>query len=179
MPKQNPHERWMPPGDWYQHLCERAKKCDPMVITGAASKAEIDRMEKLVDRLEKTAAEKAAEKAANDPLRIARSALYPLWKRAEILRLQETAKPYRRAFAIIGVPEELFATPSPNEIPESAPSNWEVEDFETCIAESTPNVAALEDHASELGSHVATWERSSSEQQLWKAIFALAERVKP
>lgn len=66
----------MPPNDWYRHLVERARKLDPMVIVGAPSRGEIDRMEKLVDQLEEAAAKKAAEaaeQAANEPEAIARA----------------------------------------------------------------------------------------------------------
>jgi hypothetical protein len=106
----------------YWRLADHARKLDPRVIAGAASVPELDRMEKVVARLEKEADEKAKRELSNDPRNIASGKLRDLWRRAhearqEILELQEgKAKAYRRAFAIIRVPAKLFAPPPPNAV---------------------------------------------------------------
>jgi len=56
---QNPLERWQPPAQYYGSLINRARELDPKVIVGVCSRAEIARLEKLVDQLEKQAAEMA------------------------------------------------------------------------------------------------------------------------
>ncbi len=164
----------------YQRLVTRAREFDPRVVGGACSPNELTRMEKLVEQLEKQADEKARLERGNDPLNIASGELRGLWKRAhearcEILELQEgKAKAYRRQLAVVGVPAKLFATVPFNEIPETPPYNWTLENYEACIAESTPTVVAFEEWAAALRRHIADWERLSPDQQLWKALFALA-----
>lgn len=168
---------------FYRRLVWRAKELDPRTIEGACSPNEITRMQTRVEQLEKQAEEKAAEaRRRNDPSNIVKGKLRELWQRAhraacEIQRMQQSAKPYRRAFKIIGVPETLFEAPAPHDVPESPPYNWALADYEDCLAEATPRVAALEDHAVTLRHHIAAWERQTSEQQIWQALSALAERL--
>jgi hypothetical protein len=169
---------------FYRRLVWRAKELDPRIIEGACSPNEITRMQTRVEQLEKEAEEKAKEaRLRNDPCNIVRGKLRELWQRGhgatyEIPQLQEKARPYRRAFKIIGVPETLFEAPAaPHGIPENHPINWKAEDFEAVIAGSTPKVAALEEQAAQLRSHISTWEGLSSEQKIWKALSALAERL--
>ena len=128
--------------------------------------------------LERKAAEKKAKEAANDPVGIARGKLHVLWKRAyeahqKIVPLLEKAKTYRREFQIIGVPEKLFAAPSPNEVPQSEPYGWTLEDFAACTAGATPKIIALEEQLGKLGQHVSDWERLSPEMQNRKLILAM------
>jgi hypothetical protein len=104
---QNQRERWSAPARYYWELCERARKIDPRFVSGAASTAEINRLEKVVGQLEAQANEKAAKEQRKEPINIARGELYGLWKRAhearqKIVGLEGKLKLYRREFAIIG-----------------------------------------------------------------------------
>lgn len=169
-------------GGRYNRLVQYAQTFDPRFVGGVASVPEVDRVEKVIATFKRQAEERAAEKQRNDPHNIVKGKLRELWQRAhgatqEIPQMQEKARPYRRAFKIIGLPENLFDPPAPHGIPEGPPYNWTVADFDACIAEATPKVAALEDHATKLKHHIAAWERQTSEQQIWQALSAIAERI--
>jgi hypothetical protein len=143
----------------------------------------MDRVKKAIETFERQAEEKARRENDNDPLNIASRKLRELWRRAheasqKIPELQEKARPYRSAFKIIGVPDTLFEAQEPHGIPQSGGRlGWTVADHEAYIAEVTPTVDALEVHAATLGPHIAAWEHLTSEQQIWKALNALAERL--
>lgn len=140
-------------------------------------------MQIYVEQLERQAAEKAAEEQRrNNPCSIVSGELRKLWQRAheatqKIPRLQEKARPYRKAFAIIGVSHRLFDAPAPHGIPENPPCGWTVANYEACITEATLKVEATEDQAASLGHHVSSWERMTPDQQLWQALFALSAEV--
>ena len=76
---QSPRERWSAPAKYYAELCDRARAIDPKsVIPGAASTAEITRLEALVARIEEQARKQAEENQRNTPRGIARRALSAL-----------------------------------------------------------------------------------------------------
>jgi hypothetical protein len=168
---------------YYRRLFDLVRRMDPKAILGACSPNEIERMKGRFVQLETEAAEKAKRESTNDPCNIASGKLRELWKRAheayvKIPELQQSAKPYRSAFKIIGVPDTLFEAPEPHGIPQSGGRlGWTVADHEAYIAEVTPTVDALEVHAATLRRHVAAWEHLTSEQQIWKALNVLAERL--
>src|SRR5450755_1329975 len=86
--------RWVPPPERYQQLVKRARELDPKVIVGVCSKAEIERMEREIDRLEK----QAKEKEQNQPSTRAYAAFSDLWQRYwkaynEVLQVQESMRP--------------------------------------------------------------------------------------
>jgi hypothetical protein len=166
---------------YYRRLFDLVRRMDPKAILGACSPNEIERMKGRFVQLETEAAEKARRENDSDPHNVASDKLRELWRRAheayvKIPELQEKARPYRSAFQIIGVPETLFEAPEPHGIPQGTPC-WGVADFDAYIAQTTPTVDALEVHAATLGRHIAAWERLTSEQQIWKALSALAERL--
>jgi hypothetical protein len=174
---QNPNMPWKPPGAYYTELVDRARRFDPRIVPGAASSDEIARMEKVVERLEK----QAAEKEANAPIKAASAAVSDLWQRAQaarqkISRLQEAElKTYQDVFAILGVPA-AFYEPHTDDIPVRPPSFGSLAEYEAFTPTFSEKVAELERKAGEIGGFVASWVDMPMERQNRKLILAMAAR---
>jgi len=178
--------RWVPPPERYQQLVKRARELDPKVIGGAASSAEIARLEKLVDRLEKLAGEKAREKQLNDPRNRASATLHQLWNRSHdarcaILKMQTERLGKKSTFSddifwhpelqALNPPPEFFEMPQ--EIGGRAPSFQTLEEADALAAEFGVTVAALEALASKMSRFLNEWEELSFEQQTRRLVMTL------
>jgi hypothetical protein len=169
--------RWVPPPERYQQLVKRARELDPKVIVGVCSKAEIERMEREIDRLEK----QAKEKEQNQPSTRAYAAFSDLWQRYwkaynEVLQVQESMRPCRRELEIIGTPERYFQ--APKAIPGQMPSFDTAKTRETFTSTFAHEVADIELLARDIETHVRLWVQLTPEAQNRKLILALAERLK-
>jgi hypothetical protein len=183
---QNPLERWQPPAQYYSSLIDRACKHDPKVIGGAASPGEIARLEKLVDQLEKQAAEKADENQRNDPRNRASIALHQLWNRGHearqaILKMQAYRLGKKSSFSdqifwhpelqALNPPPEFFE--APQDIGGRAPGFQTLEEADTLVAEFGVTVAALESLNSKMSQFIHEWEDLSFEQQTRRLVMTL------
>jgi hypothetical protein len=173
----NPLQRWVPPPERYQQLVKRARELESKVIVGACSKAEIERMEREIDRLEK----QAKEKEQNQPSTRAYAALSDLWQRYwkaynEVLQVQDNMKSCKRELEVIGTPEIFFQ--APKAIPGQMPSFDTAKTRETFTYTLAHDVADIEMLARDIETHVRLWVQLSPEAQNRKLIMALAERLK-
>ena len=185
---QNPHERWRPPNVYYADLVARATALDPKaVVSGAASTAEIARMEKLVDRLEKQAAEKAAAGRQNDPHNIASAGIRTLWSRGLVARefirkMQEEklGRKYSSSDTIYWHPEMQALNP-PAEFFEPVPDIGRgepprfstLEEADTLATALGVTVTTLEALASKMSRFLQGWEDLSFEQQTRRLVMTL------
>jgi hypothetical protein len=182
---QSPLERWQPPAQYYGELVARARKHDSKVIAGGASTAEIARMEKLVDRLEKQAAEGADAKRRNDPRNITLAALNRLWHRGHDARQAISKMQAERLgkkspvtddtfwhaeLQALNPPPEFFKTPQ--DIGSGTPSFRTLAEADTLAAELSVTVAALEALASKMSRFLNEWEELSFEQQTRRLLMA-------
>jgi hypothetical protein len=178
--------RWVPPPERYQQLVKRARELDSKVIVGVCSKAEIERMEKLVDQLEKQAAEKADSKRQNDPRNRASGTLHQLWNRGHearqaILKMQADRLGKKSSFSdqifwhpelqALNPPPEFFE--APQDIGGRAPSFQTLEEADTLATEFGATVAALEALASKMSRYLNEWEDLSFEQQTRRLVMTL------
>jgi hypothetical protein len=168
--------RWVPPPERYQQLVKRAREFDPKVIVGVCSKAEIERMEREVDRLEK----QAKEKERNQPSTRAYAALSDLWRYwkayNEVLQVQENMKSCKRELEVIGTPEIFFQ--APKAIPSQMPSFDTAKTRETFTNTFAHEVADIELLVRDIETHLRLWVQMTPEVQNRKLIMALAERLK-
>jgi hypothetical protein len=183
---QSPLERWQSPPKYYAELVDRARKHDPKVIGGAASSAEIARLEKLVGQLEKQAAEKAEENQRNDPRNRASIALHQLWTRGHearqaILKMQADRLGKKSTFSdqIFWLPEFQALNPppeffeAPQDIGGRAPGFQTLEEADTLVADLSATVAALESLNSKMSQFLHEWEDLSFEQQTRRLVMTL------
>jgi hypothetical protein len=183
---QSPLERWESPPNYYAKLVDRARKHDPKVIGGAASSAEIARLEKLVDQLEKQAAEQADAKRQNDPRNRASGTLHQLWTRGHearqgILKMQAERLGTKSTFsdAIFWLPELQALNPppeffeAPQDIGGRAPGFQTLEEADTLVADLSATVAALESLNSKMSRFLNDWAELSFEQQTRRLVMTL------
>src|ERR1700722_12182046 len=183
---QSPLERWQSPPKYYAELVDRARKHDPKIIGGAASSAEIARLEKLVGQLEKQAQEKADAKRQNDPHNRASIALHQLWTRGHearqaILKMQAYRLGKKSTFSdvilwhpelqALNLPPEFFE--APQDIGGRAPGFQTLEEANTLVADLSATVAALESLNSKMSRFLNEWEELSFEQQTRRLVMTL------
>jgi hypothetical protein len=183
---QSPLERWQSPPKYYAELIDRARKHDPKIIGGAASSGEIARLEKLVDQLEKQAAEKADSKRQNDPRNRASGALHQLWSRGHearqaILKMQAYRLGKKSSFSdqifwpaelqALNPPPEFFD--APQDIGGRAPGFQTLEEADTLVADLSATVAALESLNLKMSQFLHEWEELSFEQQTRRLVMTL------
>jgi hypothetical protein len=183
---QSPLERWEQPATYYRKLVDRARKHDPKVIGGAASTAEIVRLEKLVDGLEKQAAAKDDAKRQNDPRNQASSTLHRLWNRGHearcaILKMQTERLGKKSSFSedMVWLPELMALAPPPEffnppkDIGRSAPEFQTLDEAEVLIADLSATVTSLESLNSKMAVFLGGWEGASFEQQTRRLVMQL------
>jgi hypothetical protein len=177
---------WEPPPVRYQRLAARARELDPKAIVGACCNSELVRMEKLVNQLEKQAAEKAEENQRNDPRNRASIALHQLWNRGHearqgILKMQTERLGKKSTFSdnIVWHPELIALDPPPEffnppkDIGSRAPEFGTLEEADTLIADLSATVAALESLNSKMSQFLREWKDLSFEQQTRRLVMTL------
>jgi len=177
---------WEPPPVRYQRLAARARELDPKAIVGACCNSELVRMEKLVDQLEKQAAEKADSKRQNDPRNRASGTLHQLWNRGHearqaILKMQAQRLGKKSTFSddifwhpelqALNPPPEFFE--APQDIGGRAPGFQTLEEADTLVADLSATVAALESLNSKMSQFLHEWEDLSFEQQTRRLVMTL------
>jgi hypothetical protein len=177
---------WEPPPVRYQRLAARARELDPKAIVGACCNSELVRMEKLVDQLEKQAAEKADSKRQNDPRNRASGALHQLWSRGHearqaILKMQAYRLGKKSSFSdqifwpaelqALNPPPEFFD--APQDIGGRAPGFQTLEEADTLVADLSATVAALESLNLKMSQFLHEWEELSFEQQTRRLVMTL------